>query len=105
MRVVTSAGRAPIRPATGWRRVVSIASARVIAGRTVVSRRASLDVPGTGGPRRRRFGTQRLYHVQVYQSRRGNRRPFPLTPAQNGRNGEEQHHDSSLEPGGRQYGA
>jgi hypothetical protein len=33
-----------------WIGVVSIASARVIAGRMVVSRRASIDVPAPGGP-------------------------------------------------------
>jgi hypothetical protein len=36
-RVVTTAARAPVRPATRWRRVVSRASAKVIAGRLVVS--------------------------------------------------------------------
>jgi hypothetical protein len=35
----------PVRPATRWMRVVSMASARVIAGRMVVSHRASIDVP------------------------------------------------------------
>jgi hypothetical protein len=50
---VTNVVRAPVRPATLWRRVVSIASANVIAGRRVVSRRASIDVPAPGGPRRR----------------------------------------------------
>ena len=32
-------------------RVVSTASARVIAGRMVVSRRASIDLPALGGPK------------------------------------------------------
>jgi hypothetical protein len=54
-RVVTHAVRAPVRPATLWMRVVSMASARVIAGRMVVSRRASLDVPTPGGPSSRRL--------------------------------------------------
>jgi hypothetical protein len=36
-------------------RVVSIASASVIAGRMAVSRRASIDLPAPGGPRRRRL--------------------------------------------------
>jgi hypothetical protein len=44
-RVVTRAVRSPVRPATRWMRVVSTASARVIAGRMVVSRRASMDLP------------------------------------------------------------
>jgi hypothetical protein len=51
VRVMTTAVRSPVRPATLWIRVVSSASARVIAGRRVVSRRASLDVPGTAAPR------------------------------------------------------
>jgi hypothetical protein len=40
-RVVTRAVRAPVRPATRWMRVVSKASARLIAGRGVVRQRAS----------------------------------------------------------------
>jgi hypothetical protein len=40
MNVVQS----PVRPSMRWMREVSIASARVIAGRRVVSRRASLMV-------------------------------------------------------------
>jgi hypothetical protein len=48
-RVKTHAVRAPVRPATRWTQVVSGASARVISGRRVVSRRASLDVPAPGG--------------------------------------------------------
>ncbi len=44
-RVVTNAVRPPVRPATLWMRVVSRTSARGIAGRMVVSRRASIDVP------------------------------------------------------------
>jgi hypothetical protein len=39
-RVVTTAGRSPVRPATRGMRVVSMASGRVRAGRMVVSRRA-----------------------------------------------------------------
>jgi hypothetical protein len=49
-RVVTTAVRAPVRPATLWIPVVSIASARRIAGRMVVSRRASIDFPTPGDP-------------------------------------------------------
>ena len=44
-RVVTNTVRSPVRPTRLWIRAVSIASARVIAGRIVVSRRASIDVP------------------------------------------------------------
>jgi hypothetical protein len=43
--------RAPVRTATLWIRVVLRASARVIAGRMVVRRRARLDGPAPGGPR------------------------------------------------------
>jgi hypothetical protein len=48
-RVVTKVVRSPVRPATLWMRVVSMASARVIAGRMVVSRRASMDLPPVEG--------------------------------------------------------
>jgi hypothetical protein len=44
-RIVTHAMRAPVRPATRGMRVVSMASARVMAGKMVVSRRVSLDFP------------------------------------------------------------
>jgi hypothetical protein len=84
-RVVTNAVRAPVRPATRWMRVVSMASARVIAGRMVVSRRASLDFPTPGGPRRRRFGTQRRHpvplHYAEYEGLRG-RNLVTWTPGQ-----------------------
>jgi hypothetical protein len=49
-RVVTHAVRSPVTPATRWIRVVSMASARVIAGRMVVRRRASIDLPAPGAP-------------------------------------------------------
>ncbi len=42
-RVVTTAVRPPMRPATRWMRVVSSASARRIAGRMVVRRRHHLS--------------------------------------------------------------
>jgi hypothetical protein len=61
--VVTQAVRSPVRPATRGRRVVSRASGRGIAGRMVVSRCASLDLPAPGGPSSRMFGAQRLHHV------------------------------------------
>src|SRR5262245_39819652 len=48
-RVVTKAVRSPVRPATLWIRMVSMVSARVIAGGMVVSRRASLDWPALAG--------------------------------------------------------
>jgi hypothetical protein len=53
-RVVTNVVRSSVRPATRWIRVVSMASARVIAGRMVMSRRASIDVPAPGGPSKSR---------------------------------------------------
>jgi hypothetical protein len=53
---VTNAVRSPVSPATLWIRVVSMASARVIAGRMVVSRRASLDWPAPEGRARGRLG-------------------------------------------------
>jgi catechol 2,3-dioxygenase-like lactoylglutathione lyase family enzyme len=43
----------------------------------------------------KRFGAQRPHHVQFYQRRQKCRPPFLLTPAQNGRNDERQHHDNS----------
>jgi hypothetical protein len=51
-RVVTRAVRSPVRTrtATRWMRVVSMALGRVIAGRMVVSRRASINLPAPGGP-------------------------------------------------------
>jgi hypothetical protein len=53
-RVVTTAVRPPVRPATRWMRVVSRAAARLMAGRMVARRRASLNVPAPGGPVPRR---------------------------------------------------
>jgi hypothetical protein len=43
--VVTNAVRAPVRPATRWTLVVSMASATLISGKVAVRQRASLDVP------------------------------------------------------------
>src|SRR5882724_13170554 len=48
-RVVTNAVRSPVRPATRWMRVISMASAKVMAGWMVVRRRANIDVPAPGG--------------------------------------------------------
>jgi hypothetical protein len=64
-QVVTNAVRSSVRPATRGRRVVSRALARVMAGRMVTSRRASIDVPAPGGPRRKTLWSERLHHVQV----------------------------------------
>jgi hypothetical protein len=52
-------------------RVVSRASARRIAGRMVVSRRASIDFPTPGGPRRRTLWAERLHQVPLYQNVEG----------------------------------
>jgi hypothetical protein len=54
-RVVTTAVRALVGPATQWMRVVSMASARVIAGRMLVDRRASINFPALRGLRMRRL--------------------------------------------------
>jgi hypothetical protein len=62
-RVVTNAVRSPVRPATLWMRVVSMASARVIAGKMVLSRGASIDFPTPGDPRWRTFGSQCLHDL------------------------------------------
>jgi hypothetical protein len=59
---MTRAVRGPVRPATLWIRVVSMASDRLMAGNMVVSRRASIDFPTPGGPRRRTLGSERLHH-------------------------------------------
>ena len=45
-------------------RVVSRASARFIAGTMVVSRRASIDFPAPGGPRRRTLWSECLHDLQ-----------------------------------------
>ncbi len=66
-RVVTNAVRLPVRPATLWMRMVSMASAKVITGRMVVSRRASIDLPAPGGPRRRTLWAERLHHISLHQ--------------------------------------
>jgi hypothetical protein len=50
-----------------WIRVVSMASARVIAGGIVVSRRASIDLPAPGGPSRRTLWSERLHDVSLHQ--------------------------------------
>jgi hypothetical protein len=63
-RVVTNAARSPVRLATRWMRVVSMAPARVMAGRMVVSRRASIDFPALGGPGRRTLGAEPLLELQ-----------------------------------------
>jgi hypothetical protein len=62
-RVVTKVVRSPVRPATLWMRVVSMASARVIAGRMVVSRCASMDVPVLGGARRKGLWAEHPYSI------------------------------------------
>jgi hypothetical protein len=73
-RVVTHAVRSPVRPATRWMRVVSRASGRVMAGRMVVSRCASIDLPAPGGPKSRTLWSERLHDLQLYQNLSGCRR-------------------------------
>jgi hypothetical protein len=58
--------RSPVRSATRWRRLGSMASARGIAGRMVVSRRASIDFPTPGGPRRTTLWAERRHHVPLH---------------------------------------
>ena len=65
-RLVTTVVRSPMRPAMLWMRVVSMASARVIAGRTVVSRRTSLDCPAPGGPRSSTLWAERRYKFRLH---------------------------------------
>jgi hypothetical protein len=59
----------PVRPATRWMRVVSMALVRIIAGRRTVSRRASLDVPAPEGPSSRMVWASRLHPLQFRHSR------------------------------------
>jgi hypothetical protein len=56
-RVVTKAVRSPVRPAPRWIRVISRASARVMAGKSVVSRRASFNLSAPVGPMRSQYCT------------------------------------------------
>src|SRR6266850_7054697 len=64
-RVGRNAVRAPVSPATRWMRVVSMASASVMAGRMVVSRRASIDLPAPGGASKRTLWSERLHHLPL----------------------------------------
>jgi hypothetical protein len=80
-RVVTRAVRSPVRPATRWRRVVSMASARVSAGKMVVSRRASIDLPAPGGPSSRTFGSERLYPLHSCRGMPGEVMSFAVAVA------------------------
>jgi hypothetical protein len=50
-----------------WRRVISRTSARVIAGRMVVSRLASMDLPAPGGPSKSTLWSERLHNLQFHQ--------------------------------------
>jgi hypothetical protein len=58
----------PVRPATLWMQVVSRDSARVISGRRVVSRRASIDFPTPGGLSSSTLVAERLYSLLFYES-------------------------------------
>jgi hypothetical protein len=42
-----------------------------IAGRMVVRRRASIDLPAPGGPSRKRLWAERLHDLQLYQNLKG----------------------------------
>jgi hypothetical protein len=54
-----------VRPATRWMRVVSMASGRGSAGTMVASRRANIDVPTPGGPRRSTLWAERLHPIPL----------------------------------------
>jgi hypothetical protein len=58
-RVVTTAVRSPVRPATRWMRVVSSTSVSVIAGRIVVRRRANINLAAPGSLRSSRTSAER----------------------------------------------
>jgi hypothetical protein len=58
-RMKTKAVRPPVRPATECMWVVSSASARVMGGKMLVSRRASTDFPAPGGPISRMLWSER----------------------------------------------
>jgi hypothetical protein len=58
--------RPVVRPATRWIRVVSSASAGLIAGRMVARRRASLDFPAPGGPRSKRLWSERPHNFPFH---------------------------------------
>ena len=70
--VVTSAVRPSDMPATPWRHMASMASARVIAGRIVVRRRASNDFPASGAPSMNTLWSQCLdsLHLCVFMDER-----------------------------------
>ena len=78
-RVVTHALRAPLWPATREMRVVARASARAVAVRMVVSRRASMDLPAPGGPMRRTWWAERPHsvHSWIRPASSGASRPSP----------------------------
>jgi hypothetical protein len=67
-RVMTHAMRSSVRPATPCVCVMSIAAPRVIAGKMVVRRGASLDVPAPGGPMSRTLWTYRPGQFQLDHS-------------------------------------
>jgi hypothetical protein len=64
-RIVTTAVRPPVRLATRWLRVVSSASARVMAGSIVAKRCAEIDVPALPGPMIRILGPRCPYYLQL----------------------------------------
>jgi hypothetical protein len=80
-QLVTYAVQSPVGPATRWMRVVSMALERVMVGRMVVSRRASMDVPAPGGPKRRPLWAERLHPVQFYVDTWGSRDHSPAEVA------------------------
>jgi hypothetical protein len=65
-RLVTTAVRSLVRPATLWMRVVSMASARVIAGKMVVSRPGQHQLSRPWRTKEEDIMAERLHHVQLY---------------------------------------
>jgi hypothetical protein len=89
---VTRATRASVRPATRWMRGVSRASARAIARRIVVRRRASLAVPVPSGPRSTTVRSQCRHEFPLYPCNASRLRLVPCPHFWAGRHGEGQAH-------------
>src|SRR5262245_18681988 len=68
-------------------RLVSMASARVIVGRMVVSRRASLDLPAPGGPSLRTLWAERWHPLHPNMQRAMTYPPMALLPCRRGEHG------------------
>jgi hypothetical protein len=58
-----------------------------MAGKMMVSRRASIDVPAPGGPRRRTLWTERLHSVHPNMQRSVTYQPMGLLPRRRSQHG------------------